>query len=433
MNITRTGLLLAAAAVLGWAVPAKAQNVDNPECLGNACGAPKEEGGGCGCGCGCSVWVNFTDDGVTLSFTDDADGDGRADDKDNCPWVSNRGQEDADGDGVGDGCDNCPNASNFQQQDSDGDGQGDGCDQDSDGDGIPNAQDNCVSVPNASQKDLDGDGLGDGCDPDKDGDGVPDGQDNCPLIANPAQELINDPRCNLDSDGDNVSDAFDNCVEVANTDQSDTDGDGIGNACDGDWDNDGVPNPKDNCPLVSNFDQLDDDGDGLGDKCDGYYCVVVDPAHPDACLDPKAPFQVSAGAGLTLKAGQKFIPTIFANRNGVPIEYSWTVTERPEGSTAAIDQPTGSVTMSRHWQYAYPDGLSPSFTPDKDGSYTLQLTATLAIQDRVWPTQPKTSVAGVGVTAQSGALFACGVVPAGPMAFGLAAALAALARRRRKQ
>ncbi|HYV45831.1 MAG TPA: thrombospondin, partial [Myxococcaceae bacterium] len=172
---------------------------------------------------------------------------------------------------------------------------------------------------------------------------------------------------------------------------------------------------------------------GQGDGCDGYYCVVIDAEHPESCLDPKAPFAVSAGSRITMKAGQKFVPTIFANRNGVPIEYSWTVTERPEGSTAAIDQPTGSVTMSRHWQYAYPDGLSPSFTPDKDGSYTLQLTATLAIQDRVWPTQPKTSVAGVGVTAQSGALFACGVVPAGPMAFGLAAALAALARRRRKQ
>jgi MYXO-CTERM domain-containing protein len=421
MNVTRAGLMLAAAAVLGWAAPARAQSSSdvNPECLGSDCGAPKEEGGGCGCGCGCSVWVSFTDDGTQLSFTDDADGDGRPDDKDNCPWSSNRDQLDGDGDGVGDACDNCSVASNFQQQDSDGDGIGDDCDPDKDGDGIPNAQDNCASVPNALQKD-------------KDGDGVPDGADNCPLINNPGQEPINDVRCNVDSDGDNVSDAFDNCIEVANTDQKDSDGDKIGDACDGDWDNDGIPNASDNCPVNPNFDQRDDDGDHLGDVCDGYYCVVIDPVHPEACLDPKAPFTVSAGAGITLKAGQKFIPTIFANRNGVPIQYTWTVTARPDGSTAAIDQPTGNVTMSRHWQYAYADGLQPSFTPDKDGAYTLQLSATLAMQDRVWPTQPNTSVAGVGVTAESGALFACGVVPAGPMAFGLAAALAALARRRRK-
>ena len=43
--------------------PAAFAMQDNPECLGSACGAPKEEGGGCGCGCGCSVWVAYTDDG----------------------------------------------------------------------------------------------------------------------------------------------------------------------------------------------------------------------------------------------------------------------------------------------------------------------------------------------------------------------------------
>jgi hypothetical protein len=432
MNITRTGLMVVAAAVLGWAMPAKAQSDVNPECLGSMCGTPQEEGGGCGCGCGCSVWVSYTDDGVQLAFTDDADGDGRADDRDNCPWAPNRDQLDGDGDGVGDGCDNCAASSNFTQKDSDGDGIGDDCDGDKDGDGADNSADNCGSVPNALQKNQDGDQYGDACDADKDGDGVDDGLDNCPLIANPGQETINDSRCNIDSDGDNINDTFDNCMEVANTDQTDTEGDGIGNACDGDWENDGVPNDKDNCALNANFDQKDDDGDKVGDACDPYYCVVIDPARPESCLDPKAPFQVSAGAGITLKAGQKFVPTIFANRNGVPIEYSWTVTQRPEGSTSAIELPTGSVTMSRHWQYAYPEGLAPSFVPDKDGQYTLQVTATLAMQDRVWPTQPRTSVAGVGVTADSGALFACGVVPAGPMAFGLAAALAMLARRRRK-
>src|SRR5678815_3564819 len=109
--------------------PARAQNSDNPECLGTQCGAPNTVGGGggcgCGCGCGCSVWVSYTDDGVTLSYTDDADGDGKSDGHDNCPFSSNRDQMDGDGDGVGDACDNCAVATNIAQLDIDGDGTGD--------------------------------------------------------------------------------------------------------------------------------------------------------------------------------------------------------------------------------------------------------------------------------------------------------------------
>jgi len=37
---------------------------------------------------------------------------------------------------------------------------------------------------------------------------------------------------NLDSDGDGVGDACDNCVNVRNAGQLDDDGDGLGNACD---------------------------------------------------------------------------------------------------------------------------------------------------------------------------------------------------------
>jgi hypothetical protein len=72
----------------------------------------------------------------------------------------------------------------------------------------------------------------------------------------------------VDSDGDGIPDSADNCPTVANADQRDTDGDGLGDACDPDDDNDGVPDAVDNCVLVPNPDQSDVDGDGIGDACD---------------------------------------------------------------------------------------------------------------------------------------------------------------------
>jgi Thrombospondin type 3 repeat len=145
-------LLVVLSGTQGWA------GEDNPECLGAYCGKPKEEGGGGGGACvagvctggGCSVWVAYTDDGKTLAYTDDADGDGKADDIDNCPFASNRDQLDEDGDAVGNNCDNCAGASNFQQLDGDGDGFGDTCDEDLDGDGVINLQDVCKGIPDST-------------------------------------------------------------------------------------------------------------------------------------------------------------------------------------------------------------------------------------------------------------------------------------------
>jgi type IV pilus assembly protein PilQ len=65
---------------------------------------------------------------VFANFAIDTDGDGVADESDNCPNISNINQEDADGDGIGDVCDNCPDDSNPGQADGDGDGVGDACD-----------------------------------------------------------------------------------------------------------------------------------------------------------------------------------------------------------------------------------------------------------------------------------------------------------------
>ncbi len=58
-----------------------------------------------------------------------------------------------------------------------------------------------------------------------------------------------------DRDGDGIPDDVDNCPGVKNPTQIDTDGDGVGDACDDDIDGDGVLNVNDNCPYVYNPDQ----------------------------------------------------------------------------------------------------------------------------------------------------------------------------------
>ena len=71
-----------------------------------------------------------------------------------------------------------------------------------------------------------------------------------------------------DSDRDGVADDLDNCPDDFNPDQSDIDGDGLGDACDPDDDDDGVLDIEDNCPQSANADQANFDADALGDACD---------------------------------------------------------------------------------------------------------------------------------------------------------------------
>jgi Ca2+-binding RTX toxin-like protein len=242
----------------------------------------------------------------------DTDGDGWPDSSDNCPLVANPGQEDSEGDGIGDACD--PDSDNdgypvpedcndhaanihpgaidypFTTDDEDCDGHLAG---DTDDDHVIDIYDNCVSISNPGQEDFDGDHIGDACDPDKDGDGwspPQDCNDFSQEISPDDTDIANngiDENCDgfdttgPDADADGIIDAEDNCPTVPNFEQFDTDGDGLGDACDADDDNDGVPDVSDNCPFDVNPDQADYDGDGAGDAG---LCDIDDDA--DGILDP---------------------------------------------------------------------------------------------------------------------------------------------------
>jgi len=173
---------------------------------------------------------------------------------------------------------------------------------DADSDGVPDADDNCPNTPNANQSNVDGDSLGDLCDTetgiagvgdcgdgfDNDGDGATDGADT---------------GCAADSDGDGVPNSSDNCPNTPNTNQSNVDGDSLGDLCDTetgvtgigdcgdgkdndgdgntdgadsgcapDSDGDGVPDGTDNCPDDANPGQEDTvhPGSDGGDACEDF-------------------------------------------------------------------------------------------------------------------------------------------------------------------
>jgi hypothetical protein len=252
--------------------------------------------------------ADLDDDGIGDNSDPDTDGDGLLNDEE---IETDPLDADSDNDGFSDGDDQFPNDPT-EALDTDGDQVPNNADAfpgdpeesvDTDGDDLGDNGDNCPEVANADQTNTDGaaDG-GDACDLDDDNDGVSDTEEEAqgtdPLDSDSDDDLVgdgeddfpNDDTETTDTDGDTVGDNADNCLNVANADQTNTDGDANGNACDSDDDNDGlsdadealistdpldpdtdddtVGDNTDNCPLTPNTDQANADGDALGDVCD---------------------------------------------------------------------------------------------------------------------------------------------------------------------
>jgi len=84
--------------------------------------------------------------------------------------------------------------------------------------------------------------------------------DNAPLVVEDSNLDWDAYVRSADTDGDKILEPFDNCFNLSNADQTDTDLDGLGNACDDDDDNDSLPDSNDSCPTLA------EDFDGFADE-----------------------------------------------------------------------------------------------------------------------------------------------------------------------
>lgn len=164
----------------------------------------------------------------------DRDGDGYADDQDECPDDPEDfdGFEDFDGcpdpdndkDGILDVDDACPDIPEDFDGDQDEDGCPEGSDGDRDGDGILDSRDKCPDVP----EDKDGFEDADGCpEPDNDKDGILDVDDACPMDPEDKDGFEDEDGCpEPDNDLDGILDVDDQCPNEPETYNGHEDEDG---------------------------------------------------------------------------------------------------------------------------------------------------------------------------------------------------------------
>ncbi|MEO8179162.1 MAG: OmpA family protein [Deltaproteobacteria bacterium] len=168
---------------------------------------------------------------------------------------------DRDGDGYADDQDECPD----DPEDFDGFEDGDGCpDPDNDKDGILDINDACPDNPEDFDGDQDEDGCPEGSDGDRDGDGILDSRDKCPDVPEDKDGFEDQDGCpEPDNDKDGILDVNDKCPN----DPEDKDGFEDEDGCpEPDNDLDGILDVQDQCPNDPETYNGFEDEDGCPDK-----------------------------------------------------------------------------------------------------------------------------------------------------------------------
>ena len=186
---------------------------------------------------------------------------------------------------------------------------------------------------------------------------------------NDCNGLVDEDAVGSDSDGDGVHNACDNCKLVYNSDQADTDHEGVGNACDNcittpntnqiDTDHDGFGDACDNCPRTYNTGQADLDGDGVGDYCDN--CLFdYNPSQSDFNHDGE-------GDICDLNDGLIYIYSTDANYREWQPESGYTTWNSYRGSLAVL-RSTGQYTqmVGSNPLAAHDCGVTDSYVLDMD-------------------------------------------------------------------
>ena len=206
-----------------------------------------------------------------------------------------------------------------------------------------------LTVSNPTLTDVNGQPIGD-----TDGNGIFEGS-----IFN--AEIAIDGPCPGDSDGDGILDPSDNCPLVYNPDQTDTDGDSIGDVCDDDDDGDTVPDVTDNCPLDANPGQTDTDGDGIGDPCDLDVTLGIDANPSDNTATSLSSIDVCHSASSSSSTDIDLFITSVSDLLG------WSTSISYDPSLIAITNINVKMFQAADGRSKIYNASSP--TPDSDGSF----------------------------------------------------------------